>query len=149
MKTTGFSFVPEDLKDCFLYVLDENLCRRWEELMLAWRVAYPGIDIVAEIKKAHCWEVNNKRRRKRNRPRFLTTWLDRAQDNYRPGRDNGNSMTPDIKGLLIRDLLDQLGAKYQGYEITYAGMWKPGGCVPWSHMDEERLQSILQEVKGA
>lgn len=72
--------IPDDLRSLTLYAQDRKLCTRWPELLAAWTVAYPGVDIVAEVSKAHSWEVANPTKRKVNRGRFLANWLSRAQD---------------------------------------------------------------------
>lgn len=72
--------VPRELASLKLYCVDDKLCRRWPELLPAWVEAYPGVDVVAEVKKAHGWEMSNPSRLKKDRPRFLSNWLNRAQD---------------------------------------------------------------------
>jgi hypothetical protein len=63
-----------------LYAEDEKLCKRWFALYPEWQKAYPGVDVLAEVRKAHAWEISNPRRIKKDRPRFLAAWLARAQD---------------------------------------------------------------------
>jgi hypothetical protein len=48
----------------------------------AWSDAWPGIDVLAEAKKALAWVNANPSRRKTHRgmPAFLTGWCNRAQD---------------------------------------------------------------------
>ena len=75
--------IPADIKGLQLYESDKKLCTRWAELCAAWREAFPAIDILAEVKKAHAWEVANPSRRKHDRGRFLQSWLSRAQDDFR------------------------------------------------------------------
>jgi hypothetical protein len=75
--------VPVELADLALYREDRLLARRWPDLLAAWRVAYPGLEIILEVRRAHAWEVENPTRRKRNRPRFLGRWLARSQDRLR------------------------------------------------------------------
>ena len=72
--------IPPELVDLELYAVDEKLCARWPKLFAAWKVAYPGLDIVAEVKRAHAWEVANPKRRKKDRARFIGNWLQRQQD---------------------------------------------------------------------
>lgn len=76
----GMHAVPEDLKELGLYAEDAKLCERWALLLPAWRVSYPGVNIMSEVRKAHAWEVSNPTRKKVNRARFLNNWLARAQD---------------------------------------------------------------------
>jgi hypothetical protein len=79
--------IPSELMGLELYAADKTLCARWCDLLPAWRQAYPGVDVIAEIRKAHAWEVANKSRRKVDRPRFLGNWLSRAQD--KPNKNGG------------------------------------------------------------
>ena len=50
------------------------------ETFLAWKDAYPGVDVMAECRKAAAWEASNPKNRKVNKVRFLNGWLARAQD---------------------------------------------------------------------
>lgn len=74
--------VPNELEGLFLYEKDEKLINLWPKLIEAWKTAFPGIDIIAEVKAAHAWEVSNPKRQKVNRARFLQNWMARAQDKY-------------------------------------------------------------------
>lgn len=85
--------IPPELVGLDLYRRDERLCRRWAELIAAWRVGCPGVDIETEVARAHAWEVENPAKRKTNRARFLGSWLRRAQDSPRPA--NGKPAVPD------------------------------------------------------
>ena len=85
---------PKELADLELYREDERLCRRWHELLAAWKVAYPGIDILAEVRKAHAWEVVQPIRKK-DRAAFLRRWLNRTFDKRdRRRMPARNSLTP-------------------------------------------------------
>jgi hypothetical protein len=75
--------VPPEISGLALYEGDEKLCRRWPTLLPEWKKAYPGVDVLAEVRKAHAWELANPNRIKKDRPRFLNTWLSRAQDQPR------------------------------------------------------------------
>lgn len=47
----------------------------------AWRDACPALDLLAEARKAHAWELSQPAsRRKRDHRRFLDGWLRRAQE---------------------------------------------------------------------
>jgi len=56
-----------------------------------YRDAFPGIDVLSECRRARQWLIDNPPRRKtaKGMPRFLNSWLSRAQD--RAGR-NGQPM---------------------------------------------------------
>ncbi len=83
--------IPVELKGLDLYEVDSKLCKKLPTLMPAWIEAFPGVDVAAEIKKAHVWELANPTKQKKNRPRFLQNWLNRAQDNPKGARDGKNS----------------------------------------------------------
>ena len=74
------SVPPDELKSLPLYASDVKLCQKWNELLPSWKSAYPRVDIMAEVRKAHAWELANPSLRKRNRSRFLNSWLQREQD---------------------------------------------------------------------
>lgn len=74
--------VPEELKGLNLYENNEKLLKLWPELITAWKSAFPGINIIAEVKAAHAWEVANPKRRKVDKARFLQNWMARAQDSH-------------------------------------------------------------------
>lgn len=82
--------VPQELKGLPLYEADAKLCRAFPALLPAWRTAHPGVDVLAEVRKAHAWEVSNPTRAKKNRPKFLASWLCRAQDAPRPASNGGS-----------------------------------------------------------
>ena len=73
---------PNELQGLFLYEKDVRLVKLWPELISAWKLAFPGIDIVAEVKAAHAWEVANPKKRKVDRARFLQNWMAKSQDKY-------------------------------------------------------------------
>lgn len=56
------------------------------ELLAAWEDTYPGIDVLAEGRRARAWLDANPTRRKTRRgmKRFLVNWLNRAQDRGAP-----------------------------------------------------------------
>lgn len=105
--------VPSDLKDLPLYAADVKLCNGWAELSPAWGQAFPGIDVVAEVRKAHAWEVANPARRKVNRPRFLAGWLARAQDSKHAPAGGSTiferKMNPEILASIERNKLREEG----------------------------------------
>lgn len=53
-----------------------------EEQVADWQEAFPGIDVLVEVRKAHAWLEANPTRRKTHRgcPAFLVRWLGREQD---------------------------------------------------------------------
>jgi len=66
-----------------------------EEKLKAWALAYPSIDIEAEFRKAHAWELSNNK--KKNHSRFLTNWFASAEKQGKKAGRRGLS-TEDIWG---------------------------------------------------
>lgn len=64
-----------------------------EQQIREWRDAFPGVDVLAEVRKARAWLDANRRRRKtyRGMPAFLVSWMNRAQNRggSRSGATNG------------------------------------------------------------
>lgn len=56
-----------------------------------YQQSYPGIDALAECRKALQWSRDNPTKRKtaKGMPKFLSGWLSRAQDSGRPAMANG------------------------------------------------------------
>lgn len=71
--------VPAALTGLSLYEADRRLCEAWDDLLSSWARAYPRVDILSEVAKAHAWEVANPQRRKKDRARFLSGWLSRCK----------------------------------------------------------------------
>lgn len=72
--------VPAELAGLQLYAKDSILCRSWPTIRPEWDVSFPGLDVLAQVRMAHAWEMANPTRRKVNRISFLTNWLTRSQD---------------------------------------------------------------------
>lgn len=83
--------VPSELVGLKLYAADPRLCMNLSSLLPTWEQAYPGVDVRAEIRKAHAWEVANPKRQKtsRGRSRFLNAWLEKAQNRPTPREGSG------------------------------------------------------------
>ena len=75
--------VPEALACLDLYKVDQRLCKAWEGLLDGWLSAFPGLDVLREVRQAHAWELANPKCRKSDRPRFLHTWMQRSNDRPR------------------------------------------------------------------
>lgn len=75
----SFLGIPDLLVPLELYREDDKLTEKLPSLLPVWVKAYPEIDVEAEILKAHAWELANPSKRKKNRPRFLSGWLNRQQ----------------------------------------------------------------------
>lgn len=63
------------------------------EKLEAWSLAYPSINIEAEFRKAHAWELSN--RKKKNHSRFLSNWFASAE---KSGKRKGR------RGLSVEDV---------------------------------------------
>lgn len=50
------------------------------EQVAEWSELYPGLDVEAECRKALAWIKANHRKTSRGMPRFLVSWLNRAND---------------------------------------------------------------------
>ena len=119
--------IPADLFGLQLYQADQKLCKLWPDFLVAAKAAYPGVDILAEVKKAHAWEVANPANQKKLRTRFLGNWLARAQDKARtgsngsgstsgPGNGSGGPAGP-ASGLPERKCFSQLEDEYRERKI--------------------------------
>jgi hypothetical protein len=80
--------VPEALKDLPEYAADKKLCKAWDKQLVIWETAFPGTDIIAEVRKAYAWEMADPKRKKTLHVKFLTNWLSRAQDKAWPNRND-------------------------------------------------------------
>ena len=70
--------VPAPLQGLKLYEKDRKLCQKWEE----WyknNCELHSFDVLHEVKKAHQWELDNPRKRKKDRCRFLTKWMNTTE----------------------------------------------------------------------
>ncbi len=70
---------PTILDGLKLYESNYELREKIGELMDAWKMAYPGIDIKKQILAAHAWEMSNPAKRKTHKARFLNNWMKIAQ----------------------------------------------------------------------
>ena len=86
--------VPDDLRGLTLYEADKRLCSKWSYLLDEWRNAFPGVNVLNEVRRAHAWEVSNPERQKKDRLRFLYKWLSQAQDSRRPGAPGAVAFRP-------------------------------------------------------
>ena len=118
--------VPPELEGFQLYKADANLCRRWSELLPAWEQAHPDLDIPSEIAKAHAWEVSNPSKRKKDKPRFINTWLNGA----RPA-----------KGEVRKSYIDQEAERIEREEEKAALRYEASGF-------EDRLYDQQQKAAG-
>jgi len=66
----------------------------WDDVLETWTQAYPALDIMAEVRSAHAWELENPANRKVDRRRYLGAWLRRAQDRGRSAGGTGSTGDP-------------------------------------------------------
>jgi hypothetical protein len=58
-----------------------------DSILSAWRLAYPGVDVAEQIRKAESWLATNPTRRpKRDFGRFMNGWLNRAASDRRSSK---------------------------------------------------------------
>ena len=73
------------------------------DTLRAWirksREAFPGVDLLAEARRAAAWEESKPRNRKHKIRPFLTSWWARAQD--RGGNRGGHGSSPDAEAVAI------------------------------------------------
>lgn len=85
----GLGGCPEDFKGLKLYsqlrgsprrAAVEILWRSWPDMRAAFESAFPGLDLIGELRKAHAWEISNPGRRKSDLVSFLCAWFMRANE---------------------------------------------------------------------
>lgn len=86
----------------------------------AWKRDYPGLDIGAEVRKAHAWIGANKRKTAVGMPRFLVNWFNRA---VQKGQ-NGAEPKPAMPSAPLR-VVD----RGEGYEETREQALSVSGVV--------------------
>ena len=78
----------------FGYDEDNEIHGISEKDMVEWRKFYPALDVEQEIRSASAWLKGNPKNRKKDILRFLTNWLNRAQERTRriETRRQGNAI---------------------------------------------------------
>jgi len=144
--------IPDELKEFPHYVADKLFCAKWPVLRKEWQRAFPGVDIQAELKKAHAWQTA--KQLKVNQRAFLHSWLARAQQRARPG-DKPEAIQDIAKRQWIQELLGHKGRQVHDrnglpWEITVGGLASlvDRRVIPWGQMDEQRLLRVVAQVKG-
>ena len=79
--------VPDELKDLPRFIACSRLVCEWQTIKHEWSMTYPGVDLMAELRKAHAWQNANPKKAKtpKGQMAFLVNWLSRAQDSPRRG----------------------------------------------------------------
>ncbi len=107
----GTTATPPELKGLELYEADIKFVAQWPSLLKSWKRAYPGINIVVEVAKAHAWEVAHPNRRKNDRAHFLGGWLSRTKPTL---------PVEDEPPLLPQSLIDEVEANAAQHERVRA-----------------------------
>ena len=89
--------VPDALKGLERFESDKYFCSKWHDVYKAWLEAYPGLDILKEVKKAHAWEIASKAHYKRDHGKFLNNWLARAFESLHADRRKLRKPNFDLK----------------------------------------------------
>jgi len=157
--------VPRELASLELYAADVKLCALWPQLLPAWRQAFPGVDVLLEVRRAHAWEVSNPQRRKVVRSRFLRNWLSKQSDRPKVPwtkdglavAQEGDSRASERELLLTRILDGKDGSragktipwKGRAYEVLPQGLRYGGDTriLPWMRLTTEDLEEILRRVE--
>lgn len=91
--------IPLNKRNTFFDIFQEDVDE--------WQDTFPGVDVIASLKKARQWSVDNPNRRKTKSGirRHLSTWLDREQNqaksHVRPaGTQKASTMSPKEKRAL-------------------------------------------------
>jgi hypothetical protein len=120
---------PPELTDLPLYANDATLCAKWRVLYPTWQKTFSHVDVMAEVRAAHAWEMANPAKSKKDRPRFLTNWLKRHADQTA----QPTQLTPEQERRL------RFQAKY---ETELSPNW-PGGK---SHMHAESWNKVIDAM---
>lgn len=94
--------MPPELAALELYAVNSKLVEKWVDLLKMWKDTYPFLDIVAEVRKAHSWEIENPRRRKQDKVRFLGSWMRRA-DEYRARRKDQGGRSAEERARALKE----------------------------------------------
>ena len=101
-----------------LYKVDQKFCTRFNTLFSCWKTAYPNLDIMKEIEKAHAWEMSNPRNLKTDRARFINNWLNRVHTKANPVGTAKDSKMPWEEPLYGGKTFDEVLASLQGNEAA-------------------------------
>lgn len=130
--------VPDELKDLPLYAEDRRLCQQWPQLYAAIRTANPGIDAMAEVRRAHAWEVAQPASaRKKHRAKFLTAWIARASE--RAAKDAPKIEPPDP---LSPSELAALEAEAEAHRTAEQKGLSPAECARMAADARERAGRV-------
>jgi len=90
------SLVSEVLRGLELYENDRRLIKNFTRNYNHWKKTFPAIDVDHEIRKAHSWEIDNPKRQKPDKARFLGGWL-RSEDEKRSKQKSNGGLTREEK----------------------------------------------------
>lgn len=99
-----------------------------------WAEAYPGVDVLAELRKARAWLVSNPRQGKtaRGMARFCNAWLERAQNACAQGQRRSATGPPPRESLSARV------ARKNGLAHLFGGGEAAGLSLSGERSDERR-----------
>lgn len=146
--------IPAELRELELYAADKRLCQQWPRLVKSWKAAYPGLDIVGQVRLAHAWEMEHPERRKVRRDIFLGGWLRRNQDNPRVPKHIQNLASQEERERVellghIRRYVEAKVTDKEGeqWEVTHIGLLhQTRGITPWSRISLESLRRLGQRL---
>ena len=75
-------YVPQDLQGLELYEKDQELCRRYDGMLKRWRERYWMLGVVEIVQDCHMWELENPKKRKKDRISFIGNWLRAEKKRY-------------------------------------------------------------------
>jgi hypothetical protein len=106
---------PPELQGLELYQGYKPLIKRWDKLFPAWQIAYPELDVAAQIKSAHAKELEwIPQKRKKDKIKYIGNWLRNAQKGPPwdrkapppPAKVRATGFVDDGKGDLVEVYLD-------------------------------------------
>jgi hypothetical protein len=80
----------------------------------AWKSAYPAVDILAELRKAHAWLLSNNKKTAGGMPRFVHSWLSRATNATGPPRGGGYPSRDAAKAAATKSAFDTIRSLANG-----------------------------------
>lgn len=147
--------VPQELVGLESYAGDARLCAEWPKLLISWRRAFPAVDILAEVQRAHAWETSNPSRKKICRARFLFNWLSRQQDRRRVPASQDHILTPEMrhKAGVVDAMSRHVGKRVvddsgQVWLVERIGLYRTGGIMLYGKMPLAQLEGFLKQCTG-
>ncbi len=70
--------LPPELNEMNLFLVDEELIRRWPDLLVSWKKTYPRLDIMAQIGQAHNHLIEHPEKHYRKMIKYIGDWIKRS-----------------------------------------------------------------------